>query len=218
NQGNRKQIVRGMLILAALFPLLYFVDGLIPARQTRDMVAPQSALRVKSSVDQIFALSTAADEDDLAEFASGRIGQVIPRFELMYEKDRELIGLGFLDPGRTTNPKFIIYDEFLDNKYDRWRVATRIEISPLQVMITVGYLGFIILTGFYALTCWFIRKLEYRNYYYSVMFLYGWYGLSDFGSYIHADCLMAISLIFSVVILANRHRIKGFARYRAKTT
>ncbi|MDE6629538.1 MAG: hypothetical protein K2K36_09245 [Muribaculaceae bacterium] len=217
-QGNRKQIVRGMLILAALFPLLYFVDGLIPARQTRDMVAPQSALRVKSSVDQIFALSTAADEDDLAEFASGRIGQVIPRFELMYEKDRELIGLGFLDPGRTTNPKFIIYDEFLDNKYDRWRVATRIEISPLQVMITVGYLGFIILTGFYALTCWFIRKLEYRNYYYSVMFLYGWYGLSDFGSYIHADCLMAISLIFSVVILANRHRIKGFARYRAKTT
>ena len=59
-----------------------------------------------------------------------------------------------------------------------------------------------------------IRKFQYRNYYYCVLFLYGWYGLSDFGSYIHSECLMVIALTFSVVILANRHRIKGFAEYR----
>lgn len=213
-QGNKKQLVKGAVILAVAFPLLYTVDGMLPEQQSRDMLMPQSALRVKSSVDQILALSTAADEDDLAEFASGRIGQIIPRFELMYEKDRELIGLGFLDVNRSKSPKFIIYDEFLDNKYDRWQVATRIEISPMQTILTVGYIGFIILTGFYAFTCWVIRKFQYRNYYYSVMFLYGWYGLSDFGSYIHSECLMVIALTFSVVILANRHRIKGFAEYR----
>ena len=214
-QGNRRRIIRGAVILAVTFPLLYWVDGMIPYTQSRDQVMAQSALRIKSSVDQILALSDAANEDDLAEFASGRIGQAIPRFELMDEMDRNLIGLGFLDPGLTKNPKFIIYDEFSNNKWDRWQVATRIEISPLQVIITVGYIGFAILTGFYLFLCWIVRKMEYRNYFYSVMFLYGWYGLSDFGSYIHPECQMCIALVFSVVILANRHRIKGFAQYKA---
>lgn len=213
-QGKKTQIIKGAVILAVLFPLLYVIDGMIPYRQDRSMTHAQSALRIKSSVDQIIALTDATNEDDIAEFASGRIGQAIPRFEFMYEKNRELTGLGFLDPVSSRNPKFMIYDEFMENKWDRWQVATRIEISPLQVIITIGYIGFAILTLFYLYFCYLERKLEYRNYFYCVMFLYGFYGLNDFGSYIQPECQMCIGLIFSVVILANRHRIPGFAEYR----
>lgn len=208
-----KQIFKGIFVIILSFPLLYYLDSKLPEKRDIDSYTVQSTLRIKSSIDQLIKIATigeSADEEDMAEVGSGRVGQIFPRFEYMAEKDREWIGIGFLDVNRSTSPKFLIFDEFSLNPWEAWVPATRIEITPLQTLLTIGILGFCILTAFYVMLCVIVRRLPYHKYFYSIIFLYAWYGLGDFGGFIQPESLLIIGLAFSVVILANKEQL-GFA-------
>ena len=85
-------IFLGLLSLVAL----YYVDGLLPERKNEYIT--QSRLRIKSSVDQIAIIMEAADDEDLAKFASGRMAQILPKLDLVNEEGRQWTGLGFLHP------------------------------------------------------------------------------------------------------------------------
>lgn len=210
---NGKKILRGVLIAIATFPLLYYIDSKLPETRHEESYTMQSTFRIKSSIDQlikIINLGDMADDEDIAEVGSGRMGQVFPRFEYMFEKNREFIGVGFIDVNRSTDPKFLIFDEFSLNPWDAWVPVTRIEITPLQTILTIGIIGFLILTSFYVMLCVLTRKLKDHKYFYSIMFLYAWYGIGDFGGFIQPESLLVIGLAFSVIILANKATL-GFA-------
>jgi len=182
----------------------YAVDSALPVTDNGE-----STLRIKSSVDQLTALDEAQDEEDISKAGSGRIGQAIPKFELMYHYNKQWTGLGFLHPEYTTNTKYIIINEFYSDIERNEEVATGIEIIPLQVMLSVGYIGLVIHLLFYISLYVMIRRLKYSIYFLSVEVCVFILGIGGFSGWIGPMGLFLMALAFSAVLLANRDTVWG---------
>ena len=83
--------------------VLYFIDGSMA--YVNDDYRTIAPIRLYSSVNQISEVAEAIDDEDIAEFGSGRIAQVIPKLELLYNLGYQRRGFGFLDKYETDNPK-----------------------------------------------------------------------------------------------------------------
>lgn len=200
-QAEKKRLVKyligGLLGLTAL----YFIDGAMPQHGGNER---ESFLRIKSSVDQIINLQAVEDDKDFSETGSGRMAQALPKLELLYSMDKEWTGFGFLDRFNNTVKKYVIENEYYDNPEETIEVATNIEVSVLQVFITIGYIGLAIHIIFFLYLYYIERKLRYSAYFGSVLFIYAWFGIGGFEGWITMRSLMMIGLAFSAVLLANR--------------
>lgn len=207
--GKWKVLVKGLIGIAVLFGILYAID----ANMEKDKQG-QSPMRIASSIDQFAMLSDAVDIEDVAEFGSGRIAQVIPKYELLREYDKELVGLGFLHAEHSTSTKFQITNEYYSDVEKADEVATGVEIIPIQIVLTIGYIGLLVHIIFLVMLCRLVAKLEYASMLYSVIAAFSWFGLAGFSGliYTHGELLMALAL--AVIILANKRRFKGFGGRR----
>lgn len=178
----------------------YAVDSSLPVNPSNN----ESMLRIKSSIDQIIDLGEAQDDEDLSEAGSGRFAQAIPKFELLYGYNKQWTGLGYLHPTLTTNTKYIIINEFYTDIERNVEVATGIEIMPLQVFLTVGYLGLIVHFAFFIYMWILVRRLRYSIYFGSVLLLTFILGLSGFSGWVTGMCLFLNALAFAAVLMANR--------------
>lgn len=195
----------GLAITAIIIlGLGYLVDTTMPANPEND----ETALRIKSSLDQIFSLDEAQDDEDLSEAGSGRIGQALPKLELMYKYDKQWTGIGFLHPELTKNTKYIIENEYYTDVERNIEVATGIEIAPLQIMLTIGYIGLIIHLIFFIWLYRVIRHLKYSKYYLSVMTFVFIVSLSGFMGWNNTTGLLLMGLTFGAVLLANRDNVQ----------
>ncbi len=183
----------------------YMVDSTMPI----DPENNESTLRIKSSLDQIFVLDEAKDDEDLSEAGSGRIGQALPKLELLYKYDKQWTGLGFLHPELTKNTKYIIENEYYTDVERNIEVATGIEISPLQVFLTIGYIGLIIHLIFFIWLYVVIRKLKYSKYYLSVMVFVFIVGLGGTMGWNQTTGLLLMGLTYAAVLLANKDEVWG---------
>lgn len=210
-QKNKKRVAA--LMIAGVIGLVaaYFIDGTLPYHNDNT----ESFFRIKSSVDQLIDLQEVQDDEDLSKTGSGRIAQAIPKLELLYDLDREWLGLGFLSRGGTSVRKYIIENEYYEDEEESIEVATNIEIIVLQVLITVGYIGLLVHLLFYLYLYFLERKLRYSSYFLSVLVAFAWFGIGGFEGWIStmSNCFMALA--FSAVFLANRDVIPGMSsRYK----
>lgn len=207
--GKWKVLVKGLIGIAVLFGILYAID----AGMEKDKQG-QSPMRIASSIDQFAMLSDAVDIEDMAEFGSGRIAQVIPKYELLKDYNKELVGLGFLHAEHSTSTKFQITNEYYSDVEKADEVATGVEIIPIQIVLTIGYIGLLIHIVFLVMLCRLVGKLDYAPMLYSVIAAFSWFGLSGFSGliYTHGELLMALAL--AVIILANKRSLKGFGSRR----
>lgn len=208
-QGSIKHIMKYGCICITFITVLYFIDT--KDGYVNDEGEAQSALRVRSSVDQFFALSDVQDEEDLSKFGTTRMAQVIPKWQLLYELDRQWIGFGFLSRSNTKMTKYIIENELYSNPEDAEEVATGVEIVPIQIILTVGFLGLIIHILFLIGLWLLVRRLRYSGYFLSVMFTFCVIGLSGLSGMTYFHGLYMSALAYSVVALANRKELGGFA-------
>lgn len=199
-QGKAKQLTKYLLMALVAIFCLYFVDGTLPTSKENN----ESTLRIKSSIDQFTALYNATDDEDISEFGSGRFAQVMPKFELMYNMHKEWVGLGFLHAELTKRSKYQITNEYYFDNTRSDEVATGIEIIPLQVIISIGYIGLLIHVLFFAYTYFLVRRLEYSNIYLSVLLIFSWFGLGGFSGLILFPSLALVGLTFAVVLLHNK--------------
>lgn len=183
----------------------YAVDSTLPKNPYND----ESMLRVKSSIDQFINLGSAQDDEDAAEMGSGRIGQAIPKFELMYAYNKQWTGIGFLHPQLTTNTKYIIVNEFYSDIEKSEEVATGIEVIPLQVFLTVGYIGIVAHFAFFLGLYFLVRRLRHSIYFLSVLTGTFLLGIGGFSGWISGPGLFLNALAFSAVLLANRRTVWG---------
>ena len=181
----------------------YAVDSSLPINPDND----NSTLRIKSSIDQIFALDEVQNDEDLAEAGSGRIGQALPKFELMYHYGKEWTGIGFLHPELTKMTKYIIINEYYTDIERNQEVATGIEVLPLQVFLTVGYIGLIIHFAFYIYLYVVIRRLRYSIYFLAVEVVNFIFGLGGFAGWTQPMGLYLMALAMAAVLLANRETV-----------
>ncbi len=197
-------IFLGLLSLVAL----YYVDGLLPERKSEYIT--QSRLRIKSSVDQLSILMEAADDEDLADFASGRMAQILPKLDLVNEEGRQWTGLGFLHPEKNTVAKYVIVNELYTDVSENEEVAALVEVIPVQIFIATGWCGLIVHVLFLTAVYLIVRRLKYSTYLLSVYFCCIWFGLSGFCGLISAHGLFLAAISFSAIILNSRSKLKGF--------
>lgn len=164
----------------------------------------ESTFRVRSTIRQFEAMSSMEDEEDLAALGTGRMGQAIPKIELVYDLDRQWTGLGFLHPDLTTNPRYIVFNPFSKGEETNYEVASSIEIFPLSTFVRAGYIGVIINFAFYLLIYLIIRKWRNSMLYLSTAlgcYIFGVGGISSWGD---QYSLFIMGLAFAVAWLSER--------------
>ncbi|MDE6042504.1 MAG: hypothetical protein K2G07_03035 [Muribaculaceae bacterium] len=200
-QATWKRIILYVVLGTAGSVALYFIDGSMA--YTNDELRQESPLRIYTSVNQILDLTEAMDDEDLAEFGSGRIGQAIPKLELLYNLGYQWKGLGFLSEN-TDNPKFIVENDYYLDQSEAIEVATGIEITALQALITIGYIGLAAHILFFAYLVRIVFRCRYRGYFISVICAFLWFGLGGFEGLIFPMGLELSGLAFAVVLLSNK--------------
>ena len=209
-KSNGQNLLKNTLRMLVILIALYYIDGLLPQMGTTEFGAPSSALRIKSSIDQVIDVQNMEDEEDLAQLGSGRMAQALPKLALLYSLDREWIGMGFLNREQTKSDKYIIENELYTDIEHSIEVATGVEITPIQTILQIGILGLILHYAFFIYTCWAIRKLKYSIIYTSMVIGFSILGLAGFAGLILVQGTYLTALALAAVILTNKREIGGF--------
>lgn len=192
-QGYFKIVLKYFLIAVVVVTSMYFIDRSIGG-----------FLRIQSTIDQFIALDVAQDEEDLADFGSSRMAQIIPKMEHLYYLDREWLGFGFLHRDLTTNPKYWIKNELYVDVAKAEEVATDVEVTAIQTILDIGYVGLILQTLFYVSIYFIIRRYKYSKYYLMTFVVLSIFGIGGFAGVITPQGLFILGLGLSVVFLANK--------------
>ena len=209
-QGSKVRILKigGAMLAGAV--LLYLVDCMLPMHVNDDYVR-SSTLRIRSTVDQFVDLTKAYDDEDVAEFGSGRMAQAIPKLELVSFYHRQWIGLGFLHKDYSKSSRFQLQNEYYSDETQADETATGIEIIPLQIYISGGWLALIAMNVLYFGLWFIIRRLKYCYIYSSTWVFVLIMGIGGFASPTTFPGAQLLSFSFAAVILANRKELPGFS-------
>lgn len=192
---------------------LYLIDGLLPVKKGERY--QESALRIKSTVDQFVDLYEAVDDEDLAMFASGRVSQILPKFDVMQREGKMWTGLGFLHRDKSKINRYIIENEYYTDLANNVEVATGVEVVPAQIIINMGYIGLIIHTFVFFMLWFVIRRLRYSGFVLAVLLLNVWFGLMGFAGLISFAGLGVLSLSYGAVLAANYEKVWGKKRRKS---
>lgn len=193
---------------------LYYVDGMLPT--TTNEYYQESALRIKSSVDQFVDLYNAVDDEDIAMFASGRMAQILPKFDVMEREGKMWTGIGFLHREKSKINRYIIENEYYTDISDNIEVATGIEVIPAQIIVNMGYIGLFVHTLVFFLMWYLIRRFRYASYVMTVLLLNVWFGLMGFAGLIAFEGLGILSIAYAAVLACNYNKVWGHDNKRRR--
>ncbi|MDE6145614.1 MAG: hypothetical protein K2O38_04860 [Muribaculaceae bacterium] len=170
------------------------------------------SLRLADNIESFGMLSTAVDEEDIADFGSGRVAQILPKWELLYDLKREWIGFGFLNREKTTNPIFQIENQYYSDQSKAEEAATGVEVTEIQTILDVGFIGLIAQMAFYIGVYFMIRRLRYSNYYLCLLVGFEVLGVGGFAGLNGIQySLLILGMILGGIILADRRSTKPIA-------
>lgn len=205
-------IAGGIVALVAI----YYIDGTLPVKKSDGY--QESALRIKSTIDQFVDLYNAVDDEDLAMFASGRMSQILPKFDVIAREGKMWTGLGFLHRDKSKINRYIIENDYYTDIANNIEVATGVEVVPAQIIINIGYIGLIVHTLAFFLVWYFVRRLRYSGFVLSVLILEVWFGLGGFAGLISFAGLGMLSIAFAAVLACNYSEVWGSDRRRLSRT
>lgn len=188
-----KQILKYILELALAVTALYYID-----------VETGGYMRIADNIEQFSMLEMAEDDEDLAKFGTGRMAQILPKWELLDRMDRLDIGFGFLHREKTTNPHFIIKNPFYPDISQSVEVATGVEVTQVQTILDIGYIGLIAQTLFYVGIYFIIRKLKHSIYYLSTLVGISVLGIGGFAGLNSIHGLILLSFVLGSILCANK--------------
>lgn len=190
-----KQIIKYILALVIVVIALYHID-----------VQTGGYMRVAENIDQFSILELAEDDEDLAKFGTGRMAQILPKWELLERMDRVNIGFGFLHRDKTTNPHYIIKNPFYTDVTQSEEVATGVEVTQVQTILDIGLYGLIAQTLFYIGIYFIIRKYEQSKYYLSTLVGISVLGIGGFAGLNSVHGLVLLSFVLGAILCANKER------------
>lgn len=207
-QGSVRRIVRFAVIGFLAIAVLVAADYVLPYNKQHK----ESSLRIRSSIDQFVALSEAVDDEDLAEFASGRVSQFLPILDLIERQHKEWVGLGYLHPEHTKAADLIIFNEYESDIEKAEAVATVVEIVPAQVFVDSGWAGLIINTLFFVFIISFIWRMKYRAVAFAAIAFCFLCGLAGFAGTNTYQGMSIVTLAYGVVLLSDKQERKDAGR------
>lgn len=204
-RDNIKQVVRYSLIGAVALVVGYFLDS-----------ASGRHLRLADNIDQFVSLEAAQDDEDIAEFGTGRMAQILPKWELLSDMDRLDVGFGFLHPTLTTNPIFQIRNDYYTDVTKADELATAVEVTQVQTILDCGYLGLLAQFAFYIGIYFIIRRLKYSSYYLCTFVGVSALGIGGFAGVTQRDGLLLLSVALGAIFLANKPKRTGTSNHLIK--
>lgn len=186
-------IVKYILSAIILVASLYYLD-----------VQTGEKMRIAYNINQFAALQVAQDAEDLAAFGTGRMGQIIPKWLLLSDMGRLHIGFGFLHRDKTTDQRFIIKNEFYTDISQSEEVATGVEVTQVQTILDIGYLGLLAQTAFYVGIYFIIRRMKYARYYLATLVGISVLGIGGFAGLNSVHGLILLSFILGAILCANK--------------
>lgn len=192
-----------IVLVAGLFTALYAID-LSVSDLTKLATNEGSRLRIASTVNQFLLLDEAQDTEDLAEFGTGRMAQIIPKVEHLYAMGLEWTGFGFLHPSKSDNRVFIIENNLYSDISQSEETVSAVEVIPVQVFLNIGYLGLIWHTLFLAGLIWIARRLPDSKYFWTLMAMFILLGISGFCGMVQVQGQMVVATAFAMVILQDK--------------
>lgn len=191
--GQGKKLLLYTVIAVITVSVLYYID-----EETMD-----GNLRVASTVRQFAGLNF-EDEEDLAEFGTGRMAQIIPKWAVLDEQGRVMTGFGFLHPEKTTDPQFIINNPLYFDIANNEEVVTGVEVAPVQTILDIGVIGMTLQAIFYLFLYWLIRKQRYARMYLCTLMAIWMFGLGGFAGLNQPDGLLVLGMALGIILLQNR--------------
>ncbi len=191
-----KQVLLWAALGAVFITAGYFVDK-----------ATGGHMRLASNVEQFTSLSNAQDAEDLAEFGTGRMAQIIPKWELLAKMDREWVGFGFLHQTKTTNPVFQIENEFYSDVSKSDEIATAVEVTQVQTILDCGIIGLIVQTLFFFGLYYVIRPTGRAPYYLCAVVGMSVCGIGGFSGLIMPPGLLIVGTMLGAALLDYRTRL-----------
>lgn len=196
-RDNVKQVMKYAALGTVALIAGYFIDA-----------STGGHLRLAGNIDQFVSLEAARDDADLAEFGTGRMAQILPKWQLLSEMDRLDVGFGFLHPTLTTNPVFQIRNEYYSDVSRADELATAVEVTQVQTILDCGYLGLLAQFAFYIGVYFIIRRLKYSSYYLCAFVGVSVLGIGGFAGVTQRDGLLILCLALGAIFLANKPRIQ----------
>lgn len=151
-----KYIIAGIVALAGL----YIVDA-----------TTGNNMRIASMVNQFTILSEAQDDEDLAEFGTTRMAQIIPIYYALEDDGSLWKGFGFIHPSKSKNPKYQIHNDLVSDISQADDMPLLVENSQFNTIIHMGFVGLILQILFYILLYYVIRKYSPLAPYYLSCFI-----------------------------------------------
>lgn len=188
--GRGRKMVYAGLATGVLFIGLYFVD-----------LAAGGFMRISSTVEQFAMLKVAEDREDLAEFGTTRMAQIIPKMELLYEQNREWTGFGFIHPELSKNNSLQIFNDLYSNVEKANENPAFVEETHITTVLQIGYIGLIVQTLFYIYLYFLVRRCRLSGYYLSVLIFVSVAGFGGFAGLNHWQGLFLLSWAYAVVLL-----------------
>lgn len=198
-QGTFKKYLIYLLSTVALVTVLYFVDDSMGYTEESE----QSTMRIASTVNQFFSLSEMEDEEDLSEAGTGRMAQVIPSWEYIFDTDREMVGFGFVN-NDTENPYLIVESEFVKNPEFKYQAVTNVEITYARQFFQFGLIGLIVWLGFMFGIYWIIRHLGYAQYYINVLIVLMIFSLAQIDVLTASQGMFILAMTYTSILLNHK--------------
>lgn len=210
-QGSMKRYLLYGVIASVGLTVLYFVDD---AMGYHGEDGKQTTLRIASTVNQFFDLSEAQDDEDFAEAGTGRVAQAIPSVEYIYDVGREWVGFGMVNDN-TKNPYLIVENNYVPNPLFKYQAVNNVEITPVRVFLSYGYLGLIVWFGFVFGLCRILQGMRYASFYTNVAIILMVFGVGGFDSWFTSRGIIVGAMAYAVVLLANKPQ--SLAQYPDQT-
>lgn len=199
------KVSKRIILATGLFAAVYALDLSI-SDLSQIATGEGTKLRIASTVNQFVLLDSAQDAEDLAEFGTGRMGQVIPKVERLYEMGLEWTGFGFLHPTKTDNPSLMIENPYYSDIANNYESVAAVEVIPVQVFLNMGYIGLAWHVLFLLGMILVIRKLPDAKYFWSLMAIFICLGVGGFCGMVQPQGQMIVGTAFAMVILQEKTR------------
>ncbi len=193
-QGVFKQFVKYVAITAVALVSLYYIDS-----------ATGGFLRVSQAVDQFDILSESQDSDDLADFGSSRMAQIIPKYHALVEQHCLIQGFGFLHPTKTTLQRYQIDNELYSDQTRADENVAMVEVTQFNTILSTGLLGFCVEIALYLYLFFLLKKgTTEARFYLSAVMMASIMGLGGFGGLNQTMSLTFVALALGAALLDAR--------------
>lgn len=201
-QGRFKQFAKYCVLAVIGVTALYFVDS-----------STGGFMRIASTIDQFTSVSESSDSDDLAEFGTGRMGQILPKYEALVEQNCLMQGFGFIHPTKTTLPRYQVHNEYYSDITLADENAAYVEVTQFNAILHTGIIGLIVQTVFYIYLFFVLKPGKLAPFYLSTILTASIMGIGGFGGLTQSDGVLYVAVALGTALLDCRPNNK-----RALTT